>query len=244
MDPGAKRFLWGIIRSQVVEQGGCACIPCPGSGGWRGAMMALCVEGGGGVLRGGYGKGQGPLRCSAEPALSLCFSLRTVDAGGGFFAHTSALERACVSARMCVKTQQCISLLFRGVSLPSPSPLHIKSGAHVHAGHTVVLTSHSMEECEALCTRIGIMAAGRFVCLGSPQHLKNRFGAGYVQLPPPCPLDSQQHLHCAAVAPLHALLICALRSFSASFACLFCFAPRLWDLFMQTVVQAFGCLAI
>lgn len=42
----------------------------------------------------------------------------------------------------------------------------------------MLLTSHSMEECEALCTRIGIMTAGRLACLGTVQHLKNRFGAG------------------------------------------------------------------
>ena len=46
------------------------------------------------------------------------------------------------------------------------------------AGHTVVLTSHSMEECEALCTRVGIMVAGRLRCLGTVQQLKNRFGTG------------------------------------------------------------------
>lgn len=37
-----------------------------------------------------------------------------------------------------------------------------------------------MEECEALCTKIAIMRSGRLRCLGSVQHLKNRFGAGYV----------------------------------------------------------------
>uniref|UniRef100_A0A8C7RNW6 ATP-binding cassette sub-family A member 2 n=1 Tax=Oncorhynchus mykiss TaxID=8022 RepID=A0A8C7RNW6_ONCMY len=47
-------------------------------------------------------------------------------------------------------------------------------------GRSVVLTSHSMEECEALCTRLGIMVNGRFKCLGSIQHLKNRFGDGYM----------------------------------------------------------------
>ncbi|KAM5303130.1 ATP-binding cassette sub-family A member 13 isoform 2-T2 [Glossophaga mutica] len=46
-------------------------------------------------------------------------------------------------------------------------------------GCAVVLTSHSMEECEALCTRLAIMVDGRFRCLGSPQHLKRRFGDGY-----------------------------------------------------------------
>jgi ABC-type multidrug transport system ATPase subunit len=46
-------------------------------------------------------------------------------------------------------------------------------------GRTIVLTSHSMEECEALCNRIGIMVGGQFKCLGSLQHLKNRFSEGY-----------------------------------------------------------------
>uniref|UniRef100_A0A668ATY9 P-type phospholipid transporter n=1 Tax=Myripristis murdjan TaxID=586833 RepID=A0A668ATY9_9TELE len=49
----------------------------------------------------------------------------------------------------------------------------------IKEGRSVVLTSHSMEECEALCTRMAIMVNGRFRCLGSVQHLKNRFGDGY-----------------------------------------------------------------
>ncbi len=36
-----------------------------------------------------------------------------------------------------------------------------------------------MEECEALCTRLAIMVNGQFKCLGSPQHLKAKFGEGY-----------------------------------------------------------------
>ncbi len=36
-----------------------------------------------------------------------------------------------------------------------------------------------MEECEALCQRIGIMVGGRMRCLGSSQHLKTRFGEGF-----------------------------------------------------------------
>ncbi|KDO21257.1 hypothetical protein SPRG_13556 [Saprolegnia parasitica CBS 223.65] len=45
---------------------------------------------------------------------------------------------------------------------------------------TVLLTTHSMEECEALCSRVGIMAAGVLRCLGSIQYLKSRFGHGLV----------------------------------------------------------------
>eukprot|EP01029_Cantina_marsupialis_P003977 TRINITY_DN139_c0_g3_i1.p1 TRINITY_DN139_c0_g3~~TRINITY_DN139_c0_g3_i1.p1 ORF type:complete len:1613 (-),score=439.95 TRINITY_DN139_c0_g3_i1:776-5008(-) len=44
---------------------------------------------------------------------------------------------------------------------------------------SIVLTTHSMEECEALCQRIGIMVSGQLRCIGSAQHLKNRFGLGY-----------------------------------------------------------------
>lgn len=43
---------------------------------------------------------------------------------------------------------------------------------------TIILTTHSMEECEALCTRVGIMVGGRLRCFGSVQHLKHRFGDG------------------------------------------------------------------
>uniref|UniRef100_A0A8D3CL79 P-type phospholipid transporter n=1 Tax=Scophthalmus maximus TaxID=52904 RepID=A0A8D3CL79_SCOMX len=50
----------------------------------------------------------------------------------------------------------------------------------IQDGRAVVLTSHSMEECEALCTRLAIMVNGTFKCLGTIQHLKYKFGDGYI----------------------------------------------------------------
>lgn len=47
------------------------------------------------------------------------------------------------------------------------------------AGKSIVLTSHSMEECEALCTKLAIMVNGEFKCIGSTQHLKNKFSDGF-----------------------------------------------------------------
>jgi ATP-binding cassette subfamily A (ABC1) protein 3 len=47
------------------------------------------------------------------------------------------------------------------------------------SGKCIILTSHSMEECEALCTRLAIMVNGNFQCLGSTQRLKNKFATGY-----------------------------------------------------------------
>lgn len=54
----------------------------------------------------------------------------------------------------------------------------------------------SMEECEALCSRLAIMVKGQFRCLGSLQHIKNRFvtsahpspGPSLLQLAHPHPL--------------------------------------------------------
>ena len=43
----------------------------------------------------------------------------------------------------------------------------------------VILTTHSMEEAEALSTRMGIMVDGEFKCFGSKQSIKSKFGTGY-----------------------------------------------------------------
>ena len=37
-----------------------------------------------------------------------------------------------------------------------------------------------MEEADALCNRVGIMVKGELRCLGSTQHLKNKYGGGYI----------------------------------------------------------------
>ncbi|XP_033219462.1 retinal-specific phospholipid-transporting ATPase ABCA4-like isoform X2 [Belonocnema kinseyi] len=47
------------------------------------------------------------------------------------------------------------------------------------AGQSIILTSHSMEECEVLCNRLVIMVRGQLVCIGPSEQLKQRFGAGY-----------------------------------------------------------------
>lgn len=44
---------------------------------------------------------------------------------------------------------------------------------------SLILTTHSMEECEALCTRIGIMVGGVLRCLGSSQRLRTKYGHGF-----------------------------------------------------------------
>ena len=44
---------------------------------------------------------------------------------------------------------------------------------------SIVMTTHSMDEAETLCRRMGIMVNGEFVCLGKANQIKERYGYGY-----------------------------------------------------------------
>ncbi|XP_054834193.1 ATP-binding cassette sub-family A member 9-like isoform X2 [Eublepharis macularius] len=43
-----------------------------------------------------------------------------------------------------------------------------------------ILTTHNMEEAEAMCDRVAIMVSGLLRCLGSIQYLKSKFGKNYL----------------------------------------------------------------
>lgn len=43
-------------------------------------------------------------------------------------------------------------------------------------GKAVLLTSHAINECEMICDRLAILVNGRFVCIGTPQHIRDKFG--------------------------------------------------------------------
>lgn len=44
----------------------------------------------------------------------------------------------------------------------------------------IILTTHSMEEAEVLCDRLGIFVDGSLQCIGNPKELKGRYGGSYV----------------------------------------------------------------
>lgn len=44
---------------------------------------------------------------------------------------------------------------------------------------TIILTSHSMDECEELCNRLSIMVGGQLRCIGFIQRLKEKYGKGF-----------------------------------------------------------------
>eukprot|EP01060_Flectonema_neradi_P031529 TRINITY_DN480_c0_g3_i1.p1 TRINITY_DN480_c0_g3~~TRINITY_DN480_c0_g3_i1.p1 ORF type:complete len:1772 (+),score=363.22 TRINITY_DN480_c0_g3_i1:93-5408(+) len=49
----------------------------------------------------------------------------------------------------------------------------------IGGGRCVILTTHHLEEVEALAHRTAIMVAGGLQCLGTLQHLKNKYGGSY-----------------------------------------------------------------
>lgn len=58
----------------------------------------------------------------------------------------------------------------------------------------IVLTTHSMEEAESICQRIGIIARGQLKCIGTLIHLKNKYSQGY-QLRVSCDQTHRDRVH-------------------------------------------------
>ena len=64
-------------------------------------------------------------------------------------------------------------------------------------GSSVIMTTHSMDEAETLCKRMGIMVNGEFVCLGKANEIKEKYGYGYeidVRIKPISQLDLEKIL--------------------------------------------------
>ncbi|XP_055830380.1 ABC transporter A family member 7-like [Solanum dulcamara] len=51
---------------------------------------------------------------------------------------------------------------------------------HAKQDRAIILTTHSMDEAEYLCDRIGIFVDGNFQCLGTSDELKARYGGSYM----------------------------------------------------------------
>lgn len=57
---------------------------------------------------------------------------------------------------------------------------------------SIVLTTHSMEEAQAVCSIASIMVDGQLTCFGSVQHLKDRYGKGLLVDIKLCPPDAHR----------------------------------------------------
>jgi energy-coupling factor transporter ATP-binding protein EcfA2 len=63
---------------------------------------------------------------------------------------------------------------------------------------SVIMTTHSMDEAETLCKRMGIMVNGEFVCLGKASQIKDKYGYGYeidIRIKPMNEMQQNQYLN-------------------------------------------------
>ncbi|KOB70587.1 ATP-binding cassette sub-family A member 3, partial [Operophtera brumata] len=114
-----------------------------------------------------------PARVGAASALHLANSL-------GFTQHFDKKRKISTAVALLGDS----SLLYldeptTGMDPASKRLVWSSISAAARSGRSVVLTSHSMEECEALCSRLTVMVSGRLHCLGPLQHLKTKFSQGF-----------------------------------------------------------------
>ena len=65
------------------------------------------------------------------------------------------------------------------------------SGVNREFGITILLTSHYIEEADALCDQIAIIDHGRFVANGSPSELKARVHSDFIEVETVTPVDAR-----------------------------------------------------
>ncbi len=65
-------------------------------------------------------------------------------------------------------------------------------GVRTEFGITVLLTSHYIEEADALCDTVAILDQGRFVATGTPSELKARIAADFVELETQEPVTAER----------------------------------------------------
>jgi ABC-type multidrug transport system ATPase subunit len=76
--------------------------------------------------------------------------------------------------------------------------------AKKHQNMSFLLSTHLIDEAEALCDRVGILVNGRLQCLGTPQMLRSKFGGSYRLIVKP--LAASAHEQIMAALP-HASLL-------------------------------------
>jgi ABC-2 type transport system ATP-binding protein len=82
----------------------------------------------------------------------------------------------------------------------------------VKRGSTVLLTTHQLEEAEALSERVLVLAGGRIVADGSPAHIKNRVAARRVECRTQIPtreIESWRGVHTARNAGHRVEILCS-----------------------------------
>ncbi len=93
---------------------------------------------------------------------------------------SGGLERRVQVARAFIPEHEVLFLDEPTLGLDPQSRLKVWDLVREHSkdGETIVITTHNMDEADALCDRIGIIDQGKIIALDSPKALKDRLGGG------------------------------------------------------------------
>jgi ABC-2 type transport system ATP-binding protein len=111
---------------------------------------------------------------SKEKLIHLLKSIKLEDAAGKKFGQLSGGQQQRVSLVIATLHEPRLVLLDEpttGLDPQSRRQLWERMEAMREKGHAVLLTTHSMEEAEAVCDRIAIIDHGRLIAIDTPQSL-------------------------------------------------------------------------
>jgi ABC-type multidrug transport system ATPase subunit len=66
-------------------------------------------------------------------------------------------------------------------------------------GRSIILTTHSMEEAETLCDRLGIFVDGQLVCIANPTEITSRY-AGFLVFSISVPIEQDDRAQAVVLA--------------------------------------------
>lgn len=119
---------------------------------------------------------------------NLMNQLKINDHGDKYSKHLSGGTKRKLAFAISILSEPKITLLDEPSTGMDPTSKRVfcKTISETLKNRSAILTTHSIEEAEKLCKRIGILVKGELKCLGTPSYLKEKFGMGYyleVKLP-------------------------------------------------------------
>ncbi|MEO6549275.1 MAG: ABC transporter ATP-binding protein [Ferruginibacter sp.] len=115
---------------------------------------------------------------SPEKIASILQSIKLEDAAGKKFGQLSGGQQQRVSLAIATLHDPILVLLDEptsGLDPQSRRQLWVRMESLREKGHTIILTTHSMEEAEAVCDRIAIIDHGAIVVIDTPQALIEKY---------------------------------------------------------------------
>ncbi|EDV98305.1 GH23038, partial [Drosophila grimshawi] len=122
-----------------------------------------------------------------------------------------------IAMAMLTHTLTCLDEPTTGVDISTKAGIWMVLREMCNMSRSILITSHDVEECEALCTTIGIMVNGQFCCFGSVHELICHYSKGIsikIQLATSAEMDEEKNTS-------HGLVTIAIADFELKWSTIF-----------------------